>query len=496
VARIGRRSLVGAAAGALLPAPTRAEQGAEWFDPAVRQLFLDDAGLETMRGVRRTVHPPRRHPRNPVLRPDTPWERGCQVYGTALYDEAARRFRLWYLTGPRERGERPLIVGGRERPPHTTLVAYAESPDGVEWAKPRLGLFPYDGDRATNLVPVGQDNTEGIAVLHEPREADAGRRWKALFWEHGSGGWEMRNGRPFAKDGPTDGIWTAWSADGLRWTHNPGNPVIGRYSDTSHVLLHDPRLGRYVAFGRFGFGRRLARTESEDFLRWSDPRLVLECDAGDGPGTQIYGAGIDLYEGLYLGMIWIYREGGDATIDTQLAVSRDGVRWTRVGERAAWLRLGDEDSWEGGMVRSVGRIIRRGDLLYVYYCGVHGPHGRPGRPPVIRKHPVQIGLVTVPRDRFVSLGAGAEPGTVVTRVFPLPPGRLHLNVAAARGEVRAALEEPGGMPLARSAPVGGDRLDASPRFAERLPAPGVPVRLRLTLRDAEVFSYWFSRESR
>ncbi len=62
-------------------------------------------------------------------------------------------------------------------------------------------------------------------------------------------------------------------------------------------------------------------------------------------------------------MLWIYREGGDGKIDTQLITSRDGIGWTRVGDRATWLTLGDEDSWEGGMVRSVERIIRRGEKL-------------------------------------------------------------------------------------------------------------------------------------
>ena len=57
-----------------------------------------------------------------------------------------------------------------------------------------------------------------------------------------------------------------------------------------------------MVFSRFGFGRKLARSESEDFLNWTTPRLVLECDAAAGPRTQIYGAGVDLYERLFLAM--------------------------------------------------------------------------------------------------------------------------------------------------------------------------------------------------
>jgi len=488
--RMTRREVLGAAAGGLGVATARAEPGFT-VEPGVRQLFLDDVGIERLEGLRRVVNPPARHPRNPLIRPDTAWERGCQIYGTALYDEVARRFKMWYLTWGKDRGLRPLVVDGIERPPHSTLVAYAESRDGIRWVKPNLGLFPYDGDTANNLVPLGFHNCEGVSVLHEPHDPDPDRRYKAFFWDHGTGGWEVRNGAPYAREGPRDGLGVAFSRDGLRWRHFEGNPVIRKYSDTNQGVLYDPRLRKYVAFGRFGFGRRLARSESADFQRWSEPELVLECDAGDGPGGQIYGAGIDLYEGVYLAMLWIYREGGDAKIETQLATSRDGRRWTRVGDRAAWLALGGEETWEGGMVRSVERIIRRGDRLYIYYCGVHGPHGRPGHPPVQRRFPVMIGLVTQRRDGFVSLDAGAAEGSVMTRPFPLPAGRLHVNADAREGQVRAELLDLGGSSLSGPVALRGDRLDA--RLAlPRAPTSGTAVRLRLTARRAKLYSYWFA----
>jgi len=464
---------------------------------AVRELFLDDEGIERLEGLRRTVNPPERHSGNPVVRPDLPWEDRCQVYGTALYDEEAGLFKLWYLTTPRDRGLRPLEVpGGRRRPAHTTLAAYAFSQDGIHWAKPALEQFPYDGDRRNNLLDLGVNNCEGLAVLHEPREPDPERRWKAAYWDHGSGGIAEIGGKPYSKDGPEDGFCVAFSADGLVWKPSPRNPVIRKYCDTNQNLLFDPRLGKYVAFSRFGFGRRIARSESADFETWTEPALVLQCDAADGPGTQFYGAGIDLYEGLYLGMVWVYREAGDGKIDTQLAASRDGIRWTRVGDRAAWLALGPDESWEGGMVRSVGRIISRGDRLQVYYCGVHGPHVRPGKPEVVRKHRTAIGLLTQRRDGFVSLDAGATEGTALTRVFTAPAGDLRLNADASEGEVAVAACDESGSPLQgfeRSEAVRGDLPEARVRWPGEAAGQlaGRRLRLRFLLRRAKLFSYWW-----
>lgn len=457
----------------------------------VRQLFLDDVGIERVEGVRRTVNPPERHPENPLLVPDTPWERGCQVYGTAYFDEAAGLFKLWYLTGPKDRGLKPLALDGYERAPHTTMAAYAESNDGVHWVKPALGILPYDGDTQNNLLGVGRYNCEGISVLHDPRDPDPQRRWKCAYWDHGSGGWEVRNGGPFCKGGPADGWHVAFSPDGIHWTPYEGNPVIEAYCDTNQNVLYDPKLNKFVGFSRFGFGRKLARSESDDFLHWSEPELVLECDAADGPGTQIYGAGVDLYEGVYVAMVWIYREGGDGKIDTQLATSRDGFHWTRVGDRATWLALGDDDSWEGGMVRSVERIIQRGDRLFIYYCGVHGAHTGPKIKNVVRKHPVQIGLLTQRRDGFVSLDASNEPGRLVTRHFLLPKGRLHLNADATDGEIRVTVVDSQNRPITSSAGITGNQLDAVVKFENSQPTPGEALSLRFELQGCNLYSYWF-----
>jgi hypothetical protein len=228
--------------------------------------------------------------------------------------------------------------------------------------------------------------------------------------------------------------------------------------------------------------------------------LVLECDEADGPGTQIYGAGVDIYEGLYIAMIWIYREGGDGKIDTQLAVSRDGIDWMRVGDRATWLPLGGDDSWEGGMIRSCERIIVRDDRLYIYYCGVHGPHTGPKFKDVIRKHKTAIGLVVTRRDGFASLDAGDEEGYILTKPFVLPEGDLYVNVDASGGQVTAEIADESGRSIpgySRSMPITGDNLSVRMRWKDNSLASiaGRAMRLRLYARNARLYSYWFERGS-
>lgn len=415
-----------------------------------RQLLLDDHLIERMESLRRVVNRPVKHPSNPLPIADKPWESGCSIYGTVIYKPSEGFFRMYYLTTPRDRGDKPLDLGrGHVRAPHTTLAAYATSRDGVTWEKPSLGQFNYDGGNQNNLLDLGLYNCEGLAVLFDPEDPDPTRRYKAFYWDHGSGGFTLRDGRPYCLDGPLDGIHVAFSSDGLRWAPHKGNPVIRRYCDTDQAVVWDPQLGLFVAFSRFGFGRRVARSVSKDFMMWSEPELVLECDEADGPGTQIYGMPVTIYEGIYVGMLWIYREGGDGCIETQLACSRDGIHWVRVGDRQIFLPLGPADSWEGGMVRA-GDIIRQGDQLYIYYGGVRGPHTGPRFPKVERKHRPAIGLATLRLDGFASIDAGEEEGTLTTKPLLFDGSRLVVNADAKTGYIMVEIldgERPLEIPL-------------------------------------------------
>ena len=72
----------------------------------LRHLFVDDSEIERTEGLRRVVHQPEKHPDNPIIRPEAPWEGVASVYGTAMYDPLLGRFRLYYLNSPRDRTRR------------------------------------------------------------------------------------------------------------------------------------------------------------------------------------------------------------------------------------------------------------------------------------------------------------------------------------------------------------------------------------------------------
>jgi len=460
-----------------------------------RYLFLDMHHITRIEGLYRRMHQPERHPENPILRGENPWESVASLYGTVLYDPQDSLFKMWYLTGPYVDGM--VEVRQRQALGNITLLAYATSTDGVHWEKTILNQVDFAGSTENNLIDVGRTNCEGMAVLYDKNETDPARRYKGFYWEHGGiDAFIQHEGRTIWGHGEGDGMWMSFSPDGVHWTDYENNPVISLGSDTTQSLVWDPKIQKYVVFGRFGAGgRKTARAENSDCIHFSEPKLVLECDEIDEGGTQIYGMPINIYEGIYVGMIWIYREGVDGTIDTSLATSRDGINWQRVLDRQTFLTLGEKGSWEDGMVRISQNFITHNNQLYFYYGGVNGPHTGRKFKQVERKHKSMLGLATLRRDGFVSLDAGETEGYMLTKPLTLDGKDLYLNVNASRGYVVVAVTDDMGIPLEDyiSERITGDELETAVNFSRSLEAiEGREVRLQFQLKDASLYSYWFA----
>ena len=479
-----------------------------------RFLFLDDVHVARLDGLARRPHQAERHPANPVLVSEHPWEASrVQIYGrSVIYDPEAAKFRMYYIAsaGPRY----PWIkVNGRDLPGHSTLPAYAESDDGVTWTKPILGQRSFNGIANTNLLDFNRGQSFEAAVLHDPRDPDPQRRYKLFYWDQAAqmlpaGKLDYDNwgydctckvkddaGNVIAEMPYNDwGIDVAFSPDGIHWTRHGAEPVLRCYSDTGQSVHYDPRLGRYVAFGRFNLtrlaggglfnvGRSVARVTSDDFVHWSDPELVLTADHGDADHLQINSMPIDLYEGVYIGLMDLFQPGSVHHCSSiQLATSRDGVHWTRVADRFSFLDPA-RGGWDSLGLKPGSALIARGDRVMMYYCSG-------------RERLEGVGLATWRRDGFVSLRGGADGGELLTTAFVAAGRELHLNIDAARGEARVQLCNPQGLPTddGPTATIRDvDSTDLTVRweqgdFASRL---GGYLSLRISLTNADLYSFRF-----
>ncbi len=492
VSRFGVRSIRAAEPGGLPEYPI-----------GVRQLFLDDENIGRMERVKRVLHQPVKYEGNPIIRHDqTPWQQfRAQLYGTSLYDPEEKLFKMWYLAGARLPFDEPVTIDGRKCVPNFQLVGYAESRDGYNFELPNLGLVDYNGSKENNFCRIARECVEGIAVVRTPHDSDPQRRYKSLYWEHLATRDDVDPGVS------VNAMCVSFSADGKTWTNHAENPVMPYGSDTGQQALWDPLLQKYVAYGRFNAGgRRVARSESPDFIRWSEPKLVFEADAKDGPNAQVYGMGVSLYEGMYIGLPWMFQEGTTHKIDVQLTCSRDGINWNRVADRAVFIPNGPDKSWDAGIVFTASQpLVVKDDKIFIYYSASEHDHDYRQRPPEgtpeWKQHwdsiKTSIGVATLRRDGFVSLEPEQETGRLITKPFAMPQsGQLNVNVDAQDGAAHVTLRpaDLNATPLARSMQVRGDQLNQAVEWspAASLPASGEPVRLEFELSRARLYSYWFS----
>jgi hypothetical protein len=292
-----------------------------------KQLFVDDHVIERLDGLERTMHRPVRHPKNPILTGTEPWERWLiGVNGRCvLFDQATRRFRMWYGT---YLVEDAAPQGTRYR------VCYAESSDGVEWTRPVLGKVEWEGSHRNNLLPWGENWMRRPNIIEDPRDPDPARRYKMTYVD-------VIGGRPaIARGYPRDGIDWKLNADGKPWFRNAHN---------SNLLGWDPRIGRYVFFPRMpGDLNAVGRSTSEDFVAWSEPNTVLAPVAADGL-ANFKGLAAFFHDDLYLGWLWVFRRAGASDpqlADVELASSRDGERWERYRPGTPYLERGRPGAWD------------------------------------------------------------------------------------------------------------------------------------------------------
>jgi hypothetical protein len=382
-----------------------------------RRLFLDATVVEESKNLSRMFHAAEKHPANPVLKGDTPWEdaprlSGPYLYGTVMWDEGS--LRMWYQ----------WLHDG-------VHIGYAESLNGVSWTKPSLGIIEFKGSTENNMVisswQRGKTGGAGAlpSVIKRPWETDPAKRYALFCYDR------------------TAGARVAFSPDGWRWTfaaETAGKPLF-----TSSDVLNffwDPYRSRYTATWkcRSRRGRSVGVAWSAGGMTWTKPidGPVFVPDDLDPDATQIYGMPVFPYQGLYIGLPWIYnarhfkygaytvqrlheaQEDSPRTVDVQLAWSWDLINWTRPPQRLPLIPRGTAGEFDSGMIYTARAPVQVGDRLFFYYGGFDGPHDEP-------KVKGSIGVATLRLDGFCSMRAGSMEGWLITRREPLRAPQVAIN---------------------------------------------------------------------
>jgi len=426
-------------------------------------------------GMQRVLHQPRKHDANPVL--------NAGGYCNAVYDDKAGVYRLWYQTHNPD---------WRSMPGHAKYaVAYAESPDGLNWTQPSLGLHEWRGSTDNNIVWMGANGAGAKTglVLDLPDDAKRGHRYVMSY----SG---------------TDGMHLIGSDDGIHWKPESDLIIKHRYhSDTYNNIVFDPDRQRFIMYCRArhmyrhmkgemidtGASRRIAAMTNDTL--WSpwtqDPRTIMVADEIDlaRDYTLLYGMTVTRRGPLYLGLLWPFKLNTD--IHTELVTSRDGLDFQRLPGRPPLIPLGPDGAWDDGMTFGT-QWIEQGNEWWLYYSAFDGPHES-------RERQAGIGLARVRKDGFLSMRGPANGGGVVcTRTLVWPGGDLVLNADAASHEGRLTVRVSGphrelidGYDHGDMQPLTGNSTDARVRWGDRGldELKGQTIRLEFFLEAADLFTF-------
>ena len=498
-----------------------------------KQLFVDDYIIESLKNAKQAMNQAVKVDHNPVIGPERPWEGNNVRVDYVCFDEKDKVFKMWY-SGSNSRvhpdripgGPNGLVMmGGSEE----SVACLATSDDAIHWERPDLGLVEYRGSKKNNIIPTkeGMPSSPTFQDLHE---SDPAKRFKFV-----TGGGDTQ--KPMK-------ISLFYSPDGFEWTPYENNPVIdttpriGRYGPTHHMGWDSIRE-TYAAYvenshhRRGPFGKRIiGRTESPDLIHWNEAETILIPDEDDFPDTEFYELPVMVYEGMYVGMPWIFRTT-NVTHHPEIAFSRDGYRFERAYREPFITRGAARADFDSVSIYSHSQMVV-GDQILTYYSG------RNWRSPETLldlgdKATAAIGLAVTPLDGFVSLdgGKGWVPqysdgvdlkntknldylldisegpesfSQMVTRSFRFSGSELHLNMHASPlgagpglPEVRVEVLTPNhewvsGFSFQEADPITTTSLDHVVTWSgssDLSKFAGEPIKLRFYFKNAKLYSLQF-----
>ena len=447
-----------------------------------RELFVDEYLIDDMQGVRLKLHHPER--REVAFACEAAWEDNVAGFNSLIQEGDS--IRLYYRASIPDRGDERNVI-----------AAVAESTDGGRsFTRPNIGLWEFRGSRDNNIVWIG--GMPGIPPAFVDTNPDAGpdRRYKGLTAE-----WQK--------------LYAMCSADGVRWKLMQDKPLkMEGTFDTVNTAFWDAAAGCYRSFTRYFENfqqgtsaqdmlgpeptvvRAIQSSTSTDFIHWT-PVVPHQYDDGR-KDVQLYtNATIPCpgAEHIYLSFPNRYVQQRVTKVDhpypgvndALFMASRDCIHWKRYLE--AWVRPGlDEMNWTERNNYPTWGIVRTSPAEWSMYVSEHYRH--PTELPRLRR-------LSVRPHGFVSVHADFTGGELVTRPVSLDGRRLRLNYStSAAGMVRIEIQDSAGKAIR-----GFAMDDMAPQFGDYLDAPMTwkgggdlaaiarnPVRLRVALKDADVFA--------
>lgn len=331
----------------------------------MRVLFETSLSVVSVGGRVHTVQESARLDERPILLPSP--SDGCRAQvNTVLKDGGL--YRMWYLCEP------PGSPATKYR------IAYAESDDGVSWRRPPLGQV-VDGPAGNNYLD------SGVGCVFRDPSAPAECRYRGVSYA------------AYTADGVNcgPGIYTAHSADGLKWELDAAEPRW--HTGDTFTCAYHPQRRRGAAGIKFvrpagGIYRRAIWAAELAEGAWGDPVCALVPDEFDDISAKARGfASADFYQmgflpsgAAWVGLVQVCRHWLPmsstpptpyaiyGTSDITLAYQAGpGDRWLHAPGRASFIG-GDWPNWARGWLGVSTMPVDVADEQWLYVHGSSRSH--------------------------------------------------------------------------------------------------------------------------
>jgi hypothetical protein len=381
--------------------------------------------------------------------------------------------------------------------------------------------------RTGRKLPGGQFPT----IFFDPHEKDPARRYKLFHLEFAE---------PF--DPAKHGVFASVSADGVNFTKL--GRVFPFFTDNPVLVNWDERRRKYVIYTRaFDYDsenqRRVGRIETDDPLKpWpcvktakdrlfpsiTNIPVVYSADKMLDPHSDVYYCAFSAYpwaEDVHLMFPVHFRHFSPqrhpfivppvkgrwedfGMLETRLAVSRDGIAWSRPGRGETYIAPGLADEWDRWYTIAGPGLVRRGNHILQYHYSSGRLHDSAVlRPEYTKAAKVEggVGVVRQRLDGFVSADADHRGGWLRTPPLRFTGKRLRLNIdTGAFGTAFVELQDAEGKPVpgfsfADCEEIGGNFIDQAVNW-NRSPdvsaLAGRPLRIAIRMQRAKLFAFQFT----
>jgi hypothetical protein len=198
------------------------------------------------------------------------------------------------------------------------------------------------------------------------------------------------------------------------------------------------------------------------------------------------------------------RERGSGVVETQIAVSRDGIDWKRF-PRPAYIPIGGDGANNEHMLFVTHGMVRRGNEIW-QFVGGHGGSGTGYHSPFAKEKPAPLYRYVQRLDGFVAAEAAYTGGSFTTKPFRFEGNRLELNIATgAVGYAQVGFIDEAGNPIPGFSVddcvyINGDYINGPVEWLKSGTdvgkLAGKTVRLVFRMRGAKLFAMQFARGNR